>query len=537
MEEELETNADKEGTVAEDNEEKSDEEINKQSTFSLKGSRKLSAVELDADECNVNVVARIRPLNPQEIERSDKVATQFPGDGAVWVETQGKTKPFAFHAVFQPGCSQEEVFKNSGMGNLLDMAIGGYACTAFAYGQTGSGKTFTLTGPVTPEATELTQEKSLSDPESYGLIQFSFAYLMDQVAQKSQSNFTIKASYLEIYNEQVQDLLNPSSFEAAQVRWSKALGFYVDNLFIREVETLEDLMVVLEDGMKNRAVAEHNMNEHSSRSHSILTVYLDSDSTEENDLIVTKHGKVSFVDLAGSEKVKETGSTGETLIEATNINRSLLTLGNCISALSDAKKRGGHIPYRDSKLTKLLADSLGGTGVTLMIACVTPSSYNLSETLNTLRYAKRARKIKNKPVVRIDPREELILKLQREMKLLRQENHFLRNQLEFPQREKPRFPHPNTADGMKPRHDGDREPQAPYLPAIKANDSKDKSPDQRSVSDSSLYEMLQEYMVENEALRNENQNLVSRHNVNEREHRIISSENNRLSRKLEGVSR
>ncbi|XP_076803664.1 kinesin-like protein KIF12 isoform X2 [Clavelina lepadiformis] len=491
-----------------------------------------SSSDSDKDGSTVHVVVRVRPLNPSEESRRDKTCAQFPGNGSILVsDNQSKVKTFSFHGVFEPGCTQEQVFENSGMKHLLDMALDGFACTAFAFGQTGSGKTYTMTGPVTPENRK--QNVTLREARCYGLIQFSFAYLMGFVARRDDASYSIRASYLEIYNEQVQDLLNPAAYEGIQIRWSKSMGFYVENLFVREIENLEELMEVLEDGMKNRAVAEHNINDHSSRSHSVLTVYLDSEMLSEG-MTLTKHGKVSFVDLAGSEKVKDTGSTGDTLLEATNINRSLLTLdtcsdvsGNCISALSDPKKRSGHIPFRDSKLTKLLADGLGGSGVTLMIACVTPSSSNLSETINTLRYAKRARKIKNKPVIRIDPREQLILKLQHEMNLLKQENKFLRSQLDFPQRDKPRFPHPNSAEEFQKR----------LQPQDTSHQLVSKSPGDRSASDNSLYGMLQEYMVENEALRNENQSLLTQHSTDEREQRMISVENDKLTRKLEDLGR
>ncbi|XP_020904953.2 kinesin-like protein KIF12, partial [Exaiptasia diaphana] len=232
--------------------------------------------------------------------------------------------------------------------------------------------------------------------------------MFDMMDKKSdQGNFTLRASYLEVYNERVKDLLNPSStHDSLPVRWSRDRGFYVENLFYVECDTLDDLTAVLEEGLKYRQVGSHGMNDHSSRSHSLLTVYVDIETVDPSDeagIPILRHGKISFVDLAGSERVKETKSVGEAFTESQNINKSLLTLGNCISALSDAKKRTGHIPYRDSKLTKLLADSLGGDGVTLMIACISPSSYVVSDTLNTLRYANRAKKIKNKPVVQMDP--------------------------------------------------------------------------------------------------------------------------------------
>lgn len=197
-----------------------------------------------------------------------------------------------------------------------------------------------------------------------------------------------------------------------------------------ECEVLDDCMAVLEEGLRNRTVASHALNEHSSRSHSIMTIYVDGDFVDPADGRVTKrNGKIHFVDLAGSEKVKESKATGETFNETLNINKSLLTLGKCISALADGKKRGGHIPYRDSKLTKLLADSLGGHGLALMIACVSPSSYCVAETMKTLRYADRAKRIKNKPIIQMDPREELILQLKKEVKTYKEENKRFREVL------------------------------------------------------------------------------------------------------------
>ncbi|XP_052800078.1 uncharacterized protein DDB_G0283697-like isoform X6 [Mya arenaria] len=187
---------------------------------------------------------------------------------------------------------------------------------------------------------------------------------------------------------------------------------------------------VNDEGMRNRQTGSHGLNEFSSRSHSMLMLTIDSEMQDPDDenLYITKRGKLTFVDLAGSEKVKDSNSTSDTLVESNSINKSLLVLGNCISSLGDHKRRLGHIPYRDSKLTKLLADSLGGNGVTLMICCITPSSHHASETMNTLRYASRAKKIRTKPVVKMDPREKLILSLKREIKVLRNENHYLREQ-------------------------------------------------------------------------------------------------------------
>lgn len=185
-------------------------------------------------------------------------------------------------------------------------------------------------------------------------------------------------------------------------------------------------MAVLEEGLRNRSTGSHQLNQHSSRSHSLMTLYIESYDSESGALKTT--GKISFVDLAGSEKVKDSQATGATLTETLSINKSLLTLGNCISCLSDKSKRNGHIPYRDSKLTKLLADSLGGRGLALMIANIGPSLTCMHETLKTLRYAQRASKIKNRPQIGTpDTKEALIARLRRDLKEARMEGDRLRS--------------------------------------------------------------------------------------------------------------
>lgn len=190
--------------------------------------------------------------------------------------------------------------------------------------------------------------------------------------------------------------------------------------------------------------------------------------------------------------------------------------GNCISSLGDPKKRQGHIPYRDSKLTKLLADSLGGNGVTLMIACVTPSAYHVHETTNTLRYASRAKRIKSKPVIKMDPREKLILSLKREIKILRNENHYLREQLEFP---------------AKPKGDLQKNNDEKFLKLVKDMQSK------ASPGDRDLYSMLQEYMIENEALRNENSELHRNKDQLHRDQQSLSKQNEKLQSNIESLQK
>jgi hypothetical protein len=239
--------------------------------------------------------------------------------------------------------------------------------------------------------------------------------------------FYVKASFLEIYKEQIQDLLNPAR-GILHCRWNVNNGFFVEDLTVVECTSKDDLIAVLHEGIKNRKTGSHNLNSDSSRSHSILTVYLISETKTGND-IYKKYGKISFVDLAGSERLKETESKGEMLKETGNINKSLFTLGKVISCLSDKRGISGkHIPYRDSKLTMLLMDSLGGSSKALMIACVSPSDAYLDETLSTLNYATRTMNIKNKPVIKMDEKEQIKYNLKREVELLRLQNNFLRQE-------------------------------------------------------------------------------------------------------------
>ncbi|XP_056020727.1 kinesin-like protein KIF12 isoform X6 [Ostrea edulis] len=486
-----------------------------------------AATETSDDQLDdhINVVLRVRPLNSQEQSRNDTFCAMFHGGGRLEVQNFNQPKQFGYNVVFEPEATQEDVFENSGMKKLIDMALNGYACTALAFGQTGSGKTHTMTGPPQQLYDEEFEGGKHPDPDMVGLMQRSFSYLLQQ-AESVSGNKVIRASYLEIYNEQVIDLLNPNQKRYLQVRWSKNKGFYVENLFVAECECVDDLMAVLEEGMRNRQTGSHGLNEFSSRSHSMLTLTIDTEQQDPDDdnLYLTKRGKLTFVDLAGSEKVKDSESTDQTLKESNNINRSLLVLGNCISSLGDAKKRQGHIPYRDSKLTKLLADSLGGNGVTLMIACVTPSSHHIHETINTLRYASRAKKIKTKPIVKMDPREKLILSLKREIKILRNENIYLRQQLEFP---------------AKPKGDLQKSNDEKFMKFLKTQgkESNDPKANAKGGTEAGLYEMLQEYMIENEALRSENSEMHQTKDKIKREQQLMYRENERLSKKIEQLER
>ncbi|KAI1305984.1 Kinesin-like protein KIF12 [Halotydeus destructor] len=432
---------------------------------------------------NINVIVRVRPtIVGQRHQGPDKTrdpSSLFPAAGQIQITDpmSGTARSFTFNVVFEPEATQEELFEYSGIKRLINMALEGYA----------------------------------------------FAYLFEQIKMRRERGvyYVVTASYLEVYNEHVLDLLNPST-RSLSVRWSKDRGFYAENLFKVECEDIQDLEGVLEEGCKNRQVRSHQMNETSSRSHSLLTIVLASETQDPEDPqgYIRREGRLCLVDLAGSEKTKRTLSKGETLVEANNINRSLLVLMNCISALSSNKRRSGHIPYRDSTLTKLLADSLSGSGMTLMIACVSPLPQDASETINTLRYAMRAKNVKTNPIVRMDPRELLILSLKREVRLLRMENTYLRQQL-------------NLGNGTLATN------QPLNLYSSNGSSPAEGVVDRKvSLEEMEKDSLLKKYMQENEGLRGENAQLHLQRERLIHDHEIVCRENEKLIRRLqkEGVN-
>ncbi|KAK8383348.1 hypothetical protein O3P69_011669 [Scylla paramamosain] len=490
-----------------------------------------------ADECdNINVVVRCRPLNEKEKQRCDEMCLRFPGEGQAWVNMDN------MNGTGGAETQSEDVLAHSGVKRLLDMAIDGFSCTVFCYGQTGSGKTHTLTGPP-----HLFDNGTSMFSESHGLIFRSFVYLFNQIQNRDDMEFTLTASYLEIYNEKVIDLLNiGTNTKPLQVRWSKKKrGFFVENLFEIECSELDDLLAVLEEGLRNRAVASHNMNEYSSRSHTILTVNITSEQKADDGVYLTKNGKINFVDLAGSEMTKKTNSEGKTLEEANNINKSLMVLGTCIAALSDHRRKDGHIPYRDSKLTKLLADSLAGNGVTLMIACVSPAKSNISETLNTLRYASRAKRIRTKPLIIMDPKEKVILSLQREVSLLREENAHLKMLIDLGENGVPQEGPQQLNGHLAAEANG--VDLAEHVAAVGGRPvpgimsrqgsfriDKDKL---ETLDNQELVKLVQQYMASYSNIRRENKELQQVSAALVKDQELVCRENERLLRKLEDVNR
>uniref|UniRef100_A0A8C6CCS6 Kinesin-like protein n=1 Tax=Monodon monoceros TaxID=40151 RepID=A0A8C6CCS6_MONMO len=328
----------------------------------------------------------------------------------------------------------------------------------------------------------------------------TFAWLLDRV-QHLGAPVTLHASYLEIYNEQVRDLLSLGAPRPLPVRWNKTRGFYVEHLRVVEFGSLGALMELLQMGLSRRRSSAHTMNQASSRSHALLTIYISHQTVSQMPPVDPGEppagGKLCFVDLAGSEKVAATGSRGELVIEANSINRSLLALGHCISLLLDPQRKQNHIPFRDSKLTKLLADSLGGRGVTLMVACVSPSAQCLPETLSTLRYASRAQRITTRPQAPKSPVAKPPQHLETELLQLQEENHRLRSQL------------------------GQMDPRASGLIGARV-----------SWAQRNLYGMLQEFMLENERLRKEKSQLQSSRDLAQDEQRILAQQVHELERRL-----
>ncbi|XP_044732746.1 kinesin heavy chain isoform X1 [Chrysoperla carnea] len=328
-----------------------------------------------AAEDSIRVVCRFRPLNDSEEKAGSKFIVKFPsGSDDNCISIGGKV--YLFDKVFKPNATQEKVY-NEAAKSIVSDVLAGYNGTIFAYGQTSSGKTHTMEGVI-------------GDPAKQGIIPrivndiFNHIYAMEENLE-----FHIKVSYFEIYMDKIRDLLDVSKVNLS-VHEDKNRVPFVKGATERFVSSPEEVFEVIEEGKSNRHIAVTNMNEHSSRSHSVFLINVKQENLENQKKL---SGKLYLVDLAGSEKVSKTGAEGTVLDEAKNINKSLSALGNVISALADGNKT--HIPYRDSKLTRILQESLGGNARTTIVICCSPASFNESETKSTLDFGKRAKTVKN----------------------------------------------------------------------------------------------------------------------------------------------
>ena len=386
---------------------------------------------------NLRVAIRIRPPLPRETEPNipfrsiaivssdhksislaeylgaelDELARQRE-----WVEKPQlfQLHRFTFDSIFDMDSSQIDVY-NITAKQAVNSVLEGYNSTIFCYGQTGTGKTYTMEG-FTYNAQN----------EQRGIIQRTIEDIFNfiEVTSKNNTKFIIRASYLQIYNESISDLLKPEK-KNLQIREDKKKGIYVDSLSEWAVRTPVDLYALLKRGASYRTTAATLMNDVSSRSHAVFVITVEQMTTENikgQTHTQIKVGKLNLVDLAGSERIRVTGATGQQLEESKKINKSLSCLGNVINALTEQKGKIHHVPYRDSKLTRLLEDSLGGNCKTTMLAMISPAHESFSESLSTLHFAQRAKKIKNRPVINEDLNNRaLIRQYESELRNLRNE--------------------------------------------------------------------------------------------------------------------
>lgn len=337
---------------------------------------------------SIFVFVRSRPLSTFEIRNnSEKTLRILDGNSVIIGDhiayspsriNRKNQRKYVFDHVFDDKSNQNEVF-NLSTKYLIENVINGFNATVFAYGATGAGKTYTMLG----------------DDHTSGVIQMAFVEIFKEIQERSHKmTFNVRMSYLEIYNEVIKDLINPST-DILDIREDPIKGISVTNLAEFMATSLEEVIEYLNQGNRRRTTEPTLLNQTSSRSHAILQILIESKDNFSVSKAEITCGKLSLVDLAGSEKASK-NSRGIRIIEGSNINKSLLALGNCVKALCELNDKGGkiYIPYRNSKLTRLLKDSLGGNCKTAMIACISPHVDSYTETLNTLKYANRAKNVK-----------------------------------------------------------------------------------------------------------------------------------------------
>ena len=379
---------------------------------------------------NIRVAVRVRPFNQREMDRGAKLIVDMQGNTTLIKDPKSESEPKKFtfdysywshngytedeegymHPADNKYCDQVRVFKDLGEGVLFN-AWSGYNCSLFAYGQTGSGKSYSIVG--------------------YGanrgvipvVCQKLFAKIAEKVAQNPKDEFEVNLSMIEIYNEQVRDLLNAETMKikgGLKIREHPKKGFYIEKLTSAKVGSYKNIELKMENGTKNRTVASTAMNATSSRAHTIvaITFVQKTAATGPDQPGMTKTSIINLVDLAGSERAASTGAAGDRLKEGAAINQSLSTLGNVISALADQAAADGKskviVPFRDSSLTRLLKNALGGNSKTVMMAAISPADINYEESVSTLKFADRVKRIKTKASVNESPTEKLIRELREE---------------------------------------------------------------------------------------------------------------------------
>ncbi|XP_030051400.1 kinesin-like protein KIF3C [Microcaecilia unicolor] len=357
----------------------------------------------------LKVVVRCRPMNrKEETSGYERIVDMDVKLGQVTIRNSKASpgelaKTFTFDAVYEASSKQADLYDET-VRPLIDSVLQGFNGTIFAYGQTGTGKTYTMQGV-------------WAEPEKRGIIPTSFDHIFTHISRSQNQQYLVRASYLEIYQEEIRDLLAKDQSKKLELKENPETGVYIKDLSSFVTKNVKEIEHVMNLGNQSRSVASTNMNEHSSRSHAIFVITVECSERGVDGEDHIRVGKLNLVDLAGSERQNKMGTLGERPKEASKINLSLSALGNVISALVDGKST--HIPYRDSKLTRLLQDSLGGNAKTIMVATLGPASHSYDETLSTLRFANRAKNIKNKPRVNEDPKDTLLREFQEEIARLK----------------------------------------------------------------------------------------------------------------------
>ncbi|XP_058020688.1 kinesin-like protein KIF3C isoform X1 [Ahaetulla prasina] len=353
----------------------------------------------------LKVVVRCRPMNrKEEATGYERILDMDVKLGQVTIRNPKASpgelaKTFTFDAVYDATSKQADLYDET-VRPLIDSVLQGFNGTIFAYGQTGTGKTYTMQG-------------IWADPEKRGVIPISFEHIFTQISRSQNQQYLVRASYLEIYQEEIRDLLAKDQSKKMELKENPETGVYIKDLSSFVTKNVKEIEHVMNLGNQTRSVGSTNMNEYSSRSHAIFVITVECSEIGPDGEDHIRVGKLNLVDLAGSERQSKMGAQGERPKEASKINLSLSALGNVISALVDGKST--HIPYRDSKLTRLLQDSLGGNAKTIMVATLGPASHSYDESLSTLRFANRAKNIKNKPRINEDPKDTLLREFQEEI--------------------------------------------------------------------------------------------------------------------------
>lgn len=425
-------------------------------TLLLRMERFIDNARSVSERKTIRVVVRVRPLQPHEHSKGERSVLNVTPDHKTLHATVGSTvehslaREYQFDYVGDQPTTQEKFFSKCGLVPLLDAALAGVNVSVFAYGQTGSGKTYSTMGPAGGDPRAALDHGAMG--AKTGIIPRALAHLFDQISRLPADlpRPILRISCAEIYCEGVFDLLLPGG-DSLPVRQQTGGGYFVQGQLVVPAGNLEDVLTILSEAAMNRSTGSHALNRDSSRSHAVTTIYLEIPHRDpDTGKVRPIRSKIMFVDLAGSERLKESQSEGVTAVESRQINKSLFTLGKVIAALSDkavAKGRAqaagatadgssSFIPYRDSKLTQLLQDALGGTSLTLMISCLTPAASHLDESLNTLQYALRASRIENAPLVQLataeHSKETTVVKLKKEAALLQAENSSFRSALGLP---------------------------------------------------------------------------------------------------------